>query len=296
MNIVQQSDKSIRLLNARGENPNVFIIAEIGINHNGDINIAKKLIDNAINAGCDAVKFQKRTVDIVYSQEVLDQPRESPWGTTQRDQKMGLELNEDQYDQLDQYCKSLGIVWFASAWDIPSQIFLRKYKSPYNKVASAMVTHLDFLREVASEQKMTFLSTGMCTIDDIDTAFNLFGQAKCPIILLHSVSTYPANETDLNLAVIETLRNRYKCPIGYSGHESSVSPSVFAATIGARVIERHITLDRSMYGSDQSASLELPGLSNLVTTIRKIENCMGNGIKTITSGELEVARKLRYWE
>jgi N-acetylneuraminate synthase len=287
---------SFQILNAKAENPDVFIIAEIGINHNGNVDIAKKLIDHAVSAGCDAVKFQKRSIEIVYTREVLDQPRESPWGSTQRAQKYGLEFGEDQYDEIDRYCKKNGIIWFASAWDIPSQIFLRKYNSRYNKIASALMTHKGLLEEVASEQKLTFLSTGMCTLENIDAAVEIFDRAKCQYVLLHSVSTYPANEADLNLAVIDTLKNRYMCPIGYSGHESSVSPSIFAAVLGARVIERHITLDRSMYGSDQSASLELPGLLNLVTAIRKIGMCLGEGKKIVIPSEIEVAKKLRYWE
>jgi len=293
---MSQTTKVFPILNAKEESPNVFIIAEIGINHNGNIDIAKKLIDHAVTAGCDAVKFQKRTIDVVYPQELLEQPRESPWGSTQRAQKEGLEFGEHQYDQIDEYCHKKGIIWFASAWDIPSQKFLKKYNTRYNKIASAMVTHQDFMQEVASEKKLTFVSTGMCSIKDIDIAVEIFNRAECPFILLHSVSTYPANESDLNLAVIATLQNRYDCPVGYSGHESSVSPSIFAAVLGARVIERHITLDRAMYGSDQSASLELPGLMSLVTTIRKINTCIGDGVKTITPGEHVVAKKLRYWE
>jgi N-acetylneuraminate synthase len=284
------------LVNSDGNAPDVFIIAEIGINHNGDLKIAKQLIDQSKAAGCDAVKFQKRTIDVVYSPEVLDQPRESPWGSTQRDQKMGLEFGEAEYDEINRYCNEVGIIWFASAWDIPSQKFLRKYNCPYNKVASAMTTHVAFLGEVASEKKMTFISTGMCTLDDVDHAVKIFRDADCPFVLLHTVSTYPAKESDLNLAVMATLRERYKCPVGYSGHEPSVSPSVIAGALGAQVIERHVTLDRSMYGSDQSASLESAGLLNLVSTIRKISECVGNGEKQVMDAEKEVAKKLRYWE
>lgn len=284
------------LVNSDGNTPDVFIIAEIGINHNGDLKIAKQLIDQSKAAGCDAVKFQKRTIDVVYSPDVLDQPRESPWGSTQRDQKMGLEFGSAEYDEINRYCNEIGIIWFASAWDIPSQIFLRQYNCPYNKVASAMTTHVAFLGEVASEKKMTFISTGMCTLDDVDHAVKIFRDADCPFVLLHTVSTYPAKESDLNLAVMATLRERYKCPVGYSGHEPSVSPSVIAGALGAQVIERHVTLDRSMYGSDQSASLESAGLINLVSTIRKINGCVGNGEKQIIDAEKEVAKKLRYWE
>ena len=284
------------LVNSDGNTPEVFIIAEIGINHNGDLKIAKQLIDQSKAAGCDAVKFQKRTIDVVYSPDVLDQPRESPWGSTQRDQKMGLEFGVAEYDEINRYCNEVGIIWFASAWDIPSQNFLRRYNCPYNKVASAMTTHVAFLGEVASEKKMTFISTGMCTLDDVDHAVKIFRDADCPFVLLHTVSTYPAKESDLNLAVMATLRERYECPVGYSGHEPSVSPSVIAGALGAQVIERHVTLDRSMYGSDQSASLEPAGLLNLVSTIRKISECVGNGEKQVIDAEKEVAKKLRYWE
>jgi N-acetylneuraminate synthase len=273
----------------------IYFIAEIGINHNGDLEIAKQLINQAKAAGCDAVKFQKRTIDIVYTADVLAQKRESPWGTTQREQKEGLEFGEKEYDAIDAHCRQLGIDWFASAWDIPSQQFLRKYNSKYNKVASAMTTHLPFLKEVASEKKPAFVSTGMCTYEDIDRAVEIFKAAACPIMLMHTVSTYPAREKDLNLSVMHSLRQRYKLPIGYSGHEPSVSPSVMAAMMGAMAIERHITLDRSMYGSDQAASLELPGLINLLGAIRKIPDCIGDGVKQVLPAEDAVAKKLRYW-
>lgn len=274
----------------------VYFIAEIGINHNGDMDIAKQLIDLAKEAGCDAVKFQKRTIDIVYTEEVLAQFRESPWGTTQREQKEGLEFSEDQYDEIDAYCREVGIDWFASAWDIPSQQLMRKYNSPYNKVASAMATHEDFLEEVASEKKPTFISTGMCEWEDIDKAVGIFRKHDCPIVLMHTVSTYPSPEEDLNLSLIQTLRDRYQVPVGYSGHEVSVSPSVMAAMLGSVAIERHITLDRAMYGSDQSASLEPAGLKQVVSMIRKIPTCMGDGEKRMANGEEVVASKLRYWQ
>ena len=273
----------------------VFIIAEVGINHNGDIEIAKQLINQAKAAGCDAVKFQKRTIDVVYSSDVLEQPRKSPWGTTQRDQKEGLEFGEAEYDIIESYCHNVGIEWFASAWDIPSQEFLRKYNCKYNKVASAMVTNVPFLSAVASEMKPTFLSTGMCSFEDIDRAVEIFKKAECPILLMHTVSTYPCNEHDLNLSAMHTLRSRYSLPVGYSGHEVSVSPSVVAAAMGAMAIERHITLDRAMYGSDQSASLEIAGLLNMVGSIRKIPDCVGDGLKTVSEAEKVVASKLRYW-
>lgn len=273
----------------------VYFIAEIGINHNGDIEIAKQLINQAKAAGCDAVKFQKRTIDVVYPAEVLEQLRESPWGTTQREQKEGLEFGQEEYDAIAAHCRQLNIDWFASAWDIPSQHFLRRYDCKYNKIASAMATHLPFLKEVASEQKPTFLSTGMCDFDQIDSAVEIFKVANCPVVLMHTVSTYPAAESELNLSVMHGLRERYGLPVGYSGHESGVSPSIMAAMMGAVVIERHITLDRAMYGSDQAASLELPGLLNLMGSIRKIPACVGDGVKRVIPAEAAVAKKLRYW-
>jgi len=273
----------------------VYFIAEIGINHNGDIEIAKQLINQAKAAGCDAVKFQKRTIDVVYPADVLAQQRESPWGTTQREQKEGLEFGQEEYDAIAAHCRQLNIDWFASAWDIPSQHFLRRYDCKYNKVASAMATHLPFLQEVASEQKPTFLSTGMCDFEQIDRAVEIFKAADCPVVLMHTVSTYPAAESELNLSAMHGLRERYGLPVGYSGHESGVSPSIMAAMMGAVVIERHITLDRAMYGSDQAASLELPGLLNLMGSIRKIPACVGDGVKRVIPAEASVAKKLRYW-
>jgi N-acetylneuraminate synthase len=273
----------------------VYFVAEIGINHNGDLKIAKKLVDMAKATGCDAVKFQKRTIDTVYSPEVLAAPRESPWGTTQREQKEGLEFGEAEYDEIDRYCREVGIDWFASAWDLESQKFLGKYNMPFNKVASAMATHRAFLEVVAAEKRPTFLSTGMSAFEDIDTAVQIFKAANCPMILMHSVSEYPCDEELLNLQMIPVLRKRYGLPVGYSGHESSVSPSVVAAVMGAVVIERHITLDRAMYGSDHASSLEEAGLGALVRQIRKIPNIIGDGVKRITPGEAKIADRLRYW-
>lgn len=274
----------------------LFFVAEIGINHNGDMKLAKDMISMAKAAGCDAVKFQKRTIDLVYTPELLAQPRESPWGTTQRDQKEGLEFSEAEYDQIDRFCRETDISWFASAWDIPSQKFLRKYDLPFNKIASALLTHPDFLRLVASECKPTFLSTGMADMAHLERAVQIFQDAGCPIILMHTVSTYPCPEKDLNLACMHTLRERFNLPVGYSGHESSVSPSLVAAAMGAVAIERHVTLDRAMYGSDQAASLEGQGLFQLLGQLRKLPTIIGDGAKTFGSGEQAVAKKLRYWE
>ena len=272
-----------------------FVVAELGINCNGSIDIAKKLIASAKWAGADAVKLQKRTVDIVYAGQ-LDKPRESPWGKTNGDQKRGLEFNRDQYDEIDRYCKQIGMPWFASAWDLEAQDFLKKYDCPWNKIASAMATNWEFVRQVGLEHKPVFLSTGMCELPEITRAALILQELGCSVTLMHTVSTYPADETTLNLACIRTLQARFNLPVGYSGHEASVSPSVVAvAAFGAVAIERHLTLDRAMYGSDQAASLEPMAFYNLVNQIRKIPTLLGDGVKRILPAEAEVAKKLRYW-
>ena len=271
----------------------VFIIAELGINHNGDMHITKKLIDVAAFAGCNAVKFQKRTVDKVYTKEVLDSYRESPWGTTQRAQKEGLEFNEQEYNEIGRYCKEKGIEWFASAWDVDSQLFLRKYDLKYNKIASAMLTNRDLLTCVAEEKKYTYISTGMSTLEEIDKAVAIFKKYNCLFELMHCNSVYPMKDADANLKVIEALRERFKCNVGYSGHEVGLQISLAAVSIGATSIERHITLDRTMYGSDQAASLEPGGLLKLVRDIRIIEKSMGDGVKKVTKAEEGVKEKLR---
>lgn len=271
----------------------VFVIAEIGINHNGDMKIAKELINGAIYAGCDAVKFQKRTIDLVYSKEYLENFRESPWGTTQREQKEGLEFGKEEYDEIDRYCKEKGIEWLASAWDIESQKFLKQYDFKYNKIASAMLTNIELLKEVASEKKYTFISTGMSTLDEIDFAVNLFRSYKCPFEIMHCNSTYPMKNEDANLKMINTLRERYNCKIGYSGHEVGRIVSTAAVAMGATSIERHITLDRTMYGSDQAASIEIADLTRLVMDIKTIEKAQGTGEKILSKDEAEVRKKLR---
>jgi N-acetylneuraminate synthase len=273
----------------------IFIIAEIGINHNGSLDIAKKLIDMAKETGCDAVKFQKRTIDIVYSKDVLDTPRESPWGTTTREQKMGLEFGLNDYKEIDKYCKEKNIEWFASAWDVESQKFLRQFNCKYNKIASALLTHIPLLEEVASEKLHTFISTGMATYADIDKAVEIFKKHNCPFTLMHTVSVYPCPEEELNLNMIHSLKNKYQCPVGYSGHETSPVPSIAAAAMGITALERHVTLDRTMYGSDQSASLEKRGLEILVSGVRSVEKSLGNGKKEFGEAEQKVASKLRYW-
>jgi len=271
----------------------VFIIAEIGINHNGDVDIAKQLIDVAKLAGADAVKFQKRTIDLVYSKELLDSLRESPWGTTQREQKEGLEFGIDEYQEIDAYCKEKKIEWFASAWDLESAKFLRQFDLKYNKVASAMIVYEDLLNEVASEKKHTFISTGMANFDQIDLAVEIFRKADCPFELMHCVSTYPMTDEDANLNCIKSLREKYQCSIGYSGHEVGLAVSYAAAALGISSLERHITIDRAMYGSDQAASVEPAGFIQLVGAIRKIEKAMGDGKVGVIEKEIPIAEKLR---
>ena len=272
----------------------VFITAEIGINHNGDVEIAKKLIDMAKQCGCDAVKFQKRTVEKVYSKEVLDAPRESPWGTTTKEQKLGLEFNKTEYDVIDSYCKEKQIDWYASAWDKDSQLFLRQYNLKYNKIASAMLTNHELAEMVADEKKKTFISTGMSTMDQIKQIVEIFRKKSCPFELMHSNSSYPMKLEEANLKCITTLKKEFDCDIGYSGHEvSSYVVCLAAVMLGATSIERHVTLDRSMYGSDQSASLEKPGLERLVRDIHRTDLILGDGIKRIWDSEKPVMKKLR---
>ena len=272
----------------------VFFTAEIGINHNGDIETAKKLIEIAADAGCDAVKFQKRTIENVYSKDILDTPRESPWGTTTREQKLGLEFEKDEYDIIDNFCKTKNILWYASAWDENSQKFLQNYDLKYNKIASAMLTHKKLLEIVANEKKHTFISTGMSTMDEIRSAVGIFKQNECPFSLQHSNSSYPMKEEEANLKCIKTLQDEFNCNVGYSGHEvAGYLICVSAVVMGATSIERHITLDRSMYGSDQSASLEPVGLKRVVSDIRRIESIMGDGVKRVWPSELPVMKKLR---
>jgi N-acetylneuraminate synthase len=271
-----------------------FLIAEIGINHNGDIGIAKSLIDAAASAGFDAVKFQKRTITEVYSKELLDSFRESPWGDTQRAQKEGLEFSLDQYVEIDQYCKSLGIQWSASAWDLLSQDFLNQFNLSFNKVASAMLGHKPLLRKIAKEKRKTYISTGMSTVEEIEEVVKIFKGENCPFELMHCNSTYPMQETDANLLCIPFLREKFECNVGYSGHESSlIKVCVAAVTLGATSIERHITLDRTMYGSDQAASIEVDALPAFVKAIRAVPMILGTGSKVLTEKELAVRQKLR---
>jgi len=271
-----------------------FIIAEIGINHNGDVDITKELIGGAAEAGCDAVKFQKRTLDIVYTREELDKLRESPWGTTNREQKQGLEFGKEEYDEIDRYCKERGIEWFASAWDIESQLFLRQYDLKYNKVASAMLTHRELLETIANEGKYTFVSTGMSALTQIKKAVQIFENKKCPFELMYCNSTYPMPLEEANLNSMLSLKKTFDgVKVGYSGHEAGLIVSCAAVAMGATSVERHITLDRTMYGSDQAASVELGGLRRLVEYIRDIEAAMGDGFKIVSEKEKSIAKKLR---
>ena len=272
----------------------VFIISEIGINHNGSLEIAKQLIDMAVEVGCDAVKFQKRNVEKVYSKEILDTPRESQWGKTTREQKFGLEFSEKQYKVIDTYCKKKKIDWYLSCWDVESQIQMRKFKTKYNKVASAMLVHEKLLKTIAEEKKYTFISTGMSSMNDIEKAIKIFKKFKCPFELMHSHSAYPMSIEEANLKLIQTLQKKFKCNVGYSGHEtSSYILPVIATSLGASSIERHITLNRAMYGSDQAASLEKAGLKRMVRDVRLIDIALGDGKKKIWDSELPAQKKLR---
>ena len=272
----------------------IFIIAEIGINHNGDMAIAKQLIDAASDAGFDAVKFQKRTIDKVYTKEFLDAPRESPWGTTQRDQKEGLEFSANDYKLIDSYCKEKRIQWSASAWDIDAQLFLQQFECTFNKIASPMLGHIPLLKLIASEKKRTFISTGMSTLEEIDEVVKIFKDANCPFELMHCNSTYPMKDEDANLRCIPMLKERYGCKVGYSGHESSlIKVCTSAVALGATSLERHITLDRAMYGSDQAASIEINALRNFAESVRAIPDVLGSGEKILTDAERKVREKLR---
>lgn len=290
--ILKERNKKLMKNPLRGKEP-VFVIAEIGINHNGNLEVAKKLIDMAVIVGCDAVKFQKRTIDKVYKKDLLDSLRESPWGNTQRAQKEGLEFKKEDYDDIDSYCKAKGIAWFASAWDVESQKFMQQFNLKYNKIASAMLTRDDILEEVAKESKYTFIATGMSNYDEIDHAVDIFRKNDCPFELMHCNSTYPMPSIDANLKMIQVLKDRYQCKVGYSGHEIGTLVSTCAVAAGATSIERHITLDKTMYGSDQKASMEPYELWKLVHDIRETEMILGSGEKVLSEAEMAVRAKLR---
>jgi N-acetylneuraminate synthase len=274
----------------------ILIIGEIGINHNGKLSVAKKLMDMAKECGCDLVKFQKRSPEISTPENKKDKIRNTPWGEmTYLNYKKKIEFNKKEYDSIASYAKKIKLGWFASAWDIPSLLFLKKYNLKYNKVASALITHKQFLTEVAKQKKTTFISTGMCKLRDIENAVKIFRKNKCNFILMHSVSSYPCEEKHLNLNCIKMLKNKFKCEIGYSGHESTLSPTIGAAYLGANYIERHITLDRAMWGTDQAASLARHGLKELVSILKKIPIIIGDGKKRILKEEIQKSRDLRYW-
>ena len=282
----------VRLGNARvGDGTPCYIIAEIGINHNGDLDIARKLIDVAVEANCNAVKFQKRTIDVVYSPEELARPRESPFGTTNGDLKYALEFGLDGFQAIDKYCSEKGIPWLASCWDEMSVDFIAQFDVPCYKVASACLTDDDLLRHTRAKGKPILLSTGMSSLEQVDHAVDLLGKEE--LAILHSCSTYPAHYEELNLRVIPVLRQRYDVPIGYSGHETGLPSSVAAVALGACVVERHITLDRSMWGSDHAASLEPNGIVRLVRDIRLAETAMGDGVKRVIEREVPIMKKLR---
>ena len=284
-NIIKIGNKII------GDKYPTFVIAEIGINHNGDLKIAKELIEQSKNAGADAVKFQKRDLNLVFSKEELDKPRKTPFGETNRDLKEALEFDEQQYKEIDLYCKEIGIMWSASAWDLNSLDFLMKFDLPFIKIASAMLTDKDLLIAHAKTNKPLIISSGMSTETQIEKAVELLNPNM--LALLHCTSTYPAKTKQLNLSYIKNLMNKYNFPIGYSGHEVGLSTTLCAVALGAKVIERHVTLDRSMWGSDQSASVEMQGFSKLIRDIRNFEEAYGDGNKVVYDDELPILQKLR---
>jgi N-acetylneuraminate synthase len=274
-----------------GDGHPCFIIAEIGINHNGDIDLARRLISVAVAAGCDAVKFQKRTVDVVYSAEELAKPRESPFGLTNGDLKRGLEFGHDEYRLIDRYCREVKMMWFASCWDEKSVDFIDQFDPPCYKIASASLTDDNLLRHTRAKGKPVILSTGMSTVEEIDRAVEVLGGKD--LILLHACSVYPAHYPELNLRAITTLRERYSLPVGYSGHETGLPSTVASVALGACCIERHITLDRAMWGSDQAASLEPNGISKIVSYVRTVEQSLGDGVKRVVEREQPIIKKLR---
>ena len=274
-----------------------FLIAEIGINHNGSIKLAKKLIDLAKKYNFNAVKFQKRDLNICIPEDQKGKIRNTPWGQmTYLEYKNKIEFEDREFKEIDRYCKKIKIDWFCSAWDVNSLKFLKKFNTKYNKVASAMITNQDLLELIAKERKLTFISTGMSKIRDINNAIKIFKKNKCDFILMHCISNYPCSEEDLNLNLITTLKKKFKCKIGYSGHENSVSPSLAAWFLGADYIERHITLDRSMYGTDQAASLSEQGIRELTSLLSKFPDMLGDGKKIISKAEKKLIPKFVYWK
>ena len=274
-----------------GPNRPTYVIAEIGINHNGSLDVAKRLVDAAVAAGCDAVKFQKRTVDVVYTPAELATPRPNPFGATNGDLKRGLELGPFEYTEIDRHCRAAGIAWTASPWDEGSVDFLEGFSPDFYKVASASLTDDDLLLRMRRTGRPILLSTGMSTLDEVDRAVRVLGPEN--LILLHTCSTYPSKDEDLNLRLLPFLAARYGVAVGYSGHEAGIAPSIAAVALGACVVERHLTLDRTMWGSDQAASLEPGEMAEMVRGIRAVEASLGDGVKRLLDAEAPVQRKLR---
>lgn len=274
-----------------GDNNPCFIIAEIGINHNGSLRDAKRLIDMAVSNGCNAVKFQKRTVDVVYSKEELERPRPNVFGETNGDLKRGLEFGLDEYKEIDEYCKQKNIMWFASCWDKGSVDFIDQFNPPCYKIASASLTDDELLKYTKSKGKPILLSTGMSTMEEIEHAMAILGEENT--IIYHCTATYPANSDEINLNCIKTLKEKFSCPVGYSGHERGIAPSILAVAVGACSVERHITLDRTNWGSDQAASLETPGLFHMVRDIRQVPTLLSDGKKVVYEREIPIRKKLR---
>ena len=275
-----------------GDGYPVYIVGEIGINHNGDIDVAKKLMEVAKKSGADAVKFQKRTPELCVPEHQRDQMRDTPWGyITYLDYRYKVELDEDAYIEIDRYAKEIGIDWFASSWDIPSLEFIERFDPPAHKIPSALLTDKELLRAYRATGKPIILSTGMSTMEQIKEAVDLLGEEN--LVLCHTTSSYPCPPEELNLRMIQTLRDNFNCPIGYSGHEVGLVPSAVAVAMGACLVERHITLDRAMWGSDQSASVEPQGLATLVKYIRVTERSLGDGVKRVYDSELSSLSKLR---
>ncbi len=284
--------KTVNIANKTiGDGHPCFITAEIGINHNGSVNRAKSLIDMALSVGCDAVKFQKRTVDVVYTKEELAKERQSVFGETNGDLKRGLEFGYEQYKEIDDYCRQKGIIWYASCWDEGSVDFIEQFDTPCYKIASASLTDDDLLKYVRKTGKPVFLATGMSTMEQIEHAVDVLGQDN--LIIYHCTSTYPSELNEINLKVITTLREKYDCPIGFSGHEKGILPSIMSAMLGANAVERHITTDRTIWGSDQAASLERDGIYRVVRDIRQINTILGDGVKKVYDSELPIIKKLR---
>lgn len=284
--------KDVKIANKTiGDNYPCFVTAEIGINHNGSVAQAKKLIDMAVSAGCDAVKFQKRTIDVVYTQEELAKERQSVFGNTNGDLKRGLEFGFEQYKEIDEYCKEKNIIWYASCWDEQSVDFIEQFNPPCYKIASASLTDDNLLKYTKKMGKPIFLATGMSTLEQIQHAVDILGEVD--LIIYHCTSTYPTKSNEINLNVIPVLREKYSCPIGFSGHERGILPTIMSVVLGANAIERHITLDRTLWGSDQAASLEYDGINRIVRDVHQIKTILGDGKKVVYESEKPIIQKLR---